>query len=279
MNEFINFVQNGIKRNPKLTLLWAGFLLVYVPVFIEMWGRWFARDSYYSHGILIPFVTAYLIAQKIPELKKLKMESSPLGIVLIIVGIVLSLLSSFFRVNFTAGFSMLIVLFGLVLQFYGVKILRVIFFPLFFLVFMVPLPEVVVANLSFRLKLFAASIAAAILKGMGFLAIQEGSIIKMRNAYVIVDDVCSGLRSLISLTALGSIFAYWMKGPMWKRLLLFLTTIPIAVITNVVRVIFLSCISEIWGPEYAGGFVHDATGFLVFALAFILLYAMGKLIE
>ncbi len=253
MNEFISFVQNGIKRNPKLTLLWAGFILIYVPAFIEMWGRWFARDSYYSHGILIPFVTVYLIAQRIPELKKLKMEPSPLGIVLVMAGIGLYLLSSFFRVNFTAGFSMMIVLYGLVLQFYGIKILRVIAFPLFFLIFMVPLPEVVVANLSFRLKLFAASIAAYMLKSMGFLATQEGSIIKMRHAYVIVDDVCSGLRSLISLTALGSIFAYWMKGPMFKRILLFLTTIPIAVVTNVVRVIILSCISEIWGPEYASG--------------------------
>jgi len=101
----------------------------------------------------------------------------------------------------------------------------------------------------------------------------------MRSTYVIVDDVCSGLRSLISLLALGGVFAYGMKAPMIKRMVLFLSTIPIAIITNVCRVILLSAISEIWGSEYATGFIHDFSGFMVFGLAFILLFAVGKLLE
>ncbi|MCR4337392.1 MAG: exosortase/archaeosortase family protein, partial [Candidatus Omnitrophica bacterium] len=187
--------------------------------------------------------------------------------------------SALFRIYFSSGFSMLIVFYGFVLHFYGARIFQKIIFPLFFLGFMVPLPLVVIIALSFQLKIFAAKIAATMLKLIGFYVQQEGSILKMRNAYVVVDDVCSGLRSLISLTALGSIFAYWLKGPMWKRLLLFATTIPIAVITNVCRVIILASISEIWGPEYAEGFVHDATGFLVFVLAFLMLYVVGRMLE
>ena len=118
-----------------------------------------------------------------------------------------------------------------------------------------------------------------ILNQMGILAKREGSIIYMRHAQVVVEDVCSGLRSLISLTALGSIFAYWMRGHIAKRLFLFLTTIPIAIVTNACRVILLSAISEIWGPQYATGFIHDLSGFMVFGLAFILLYSVGKLLE
>ena len=129
------------------------------------------------------------------------------------------------------------------------------------------------------MKLFAAQIATILLNNMGIPALREGSIIKMRYAQVVVDDVCSGLRSLISLTALGSIFAYWFKGPPWKRILLFLFTIPIAIITNVFRVIILATLSEIWGPQSIEGFIHNATGFMVFGLAFILLYAVAKLIE
>ena len=174
---------------------------------------------------------------------------------------------------------MMVVIFGFVLHFYGKKVLSKILFPLCFLFFMFPLPLIIIRNISFRMKILAAQISTGVLNNMGLLAIREGSVIKMRHAYVIVDDICSGLRSLISLTALGSIFAYWLKGPMWKKILLFLSTIPIAIVTNVCRVIILSSVSEIWGTKYAEGFIHDASGFLVFGLAFVMLFAVGKLIE
>jgi len=198
---------------------------------------------------------------------------------LIIIGVILYFLSSLFRVYFSSGFSMLIVLYGIVLYFLGLEFVKKTAFPLFFLVFMIPLPEVTITNMSFQLKMFAAKIAGITLNNMNIHAIQEGSIIKMRHTHVVVDDVCSGLRSLIALTALGSIFAYWLKASMAKRIILFLSTIPIAVVTNVCRVVILASISEIWGAQYAEGFVHDATGFLVFVIAFILLYTVGKMLE
>lgn len=259
----------------------AGFvlLLAYLPALKVMWDRWFSADSYYSHGILIPFVVAYLIWQKREILAKVKIKRSGWGLPLIVAGIIIYLMSSILRVNFTASFSMLFVIFGFVLHFYGRETLRIILFPVCFLFFMLPLPSVVIVNISFKMKLFAAQIATAILNNMGIDAIRDGSIIKMRHAYVIVDDVCSGLRSLISLAALGSIFAYWMNGRMWKRILLFSTTIPIAIVTNVCRIVFLASISEIWGPQHAVGFVHDVSGFMVFALAFFMLLVVAKLIE
>jgi len=255
------------------------FLLTYWPTIMWMWDRWFARDSYYSHGILVPFVVVYLIWQMRDELKLIKREQSPWGLRLIIVGVILYLASAALRIYFSSGFSMLIVFFGMILHFYGEKIFRKIAFPLAFLAFMIPLPMVIIKNISFKLKILAAEIATVMLNGMRIPAIREGSMIKMRSAYVVVDDVCSGLRSLISLTALGAIFAYWMTGSTFKKVLLFLSTIPIAIITNVCRVILLSGISEIWGSQYATGFIHDATGFMVFGLAFILLFAVGKLLE
>ncbi len=236
-------------------------------------------DSYYSHGILIPFVSGYLIWQKKDQLKNIPVQESRLGLPVICAGVLLYLFSALFRINFTGGLSMFTVVFGLVLHFYGREILKEILFPVSFLIFMFPLPEVAIVNISFRMKLFAAAIAEKILNGMGILARRKGSIIIMRHTQVVVDDVCSGLRSLISLTALGSIFAYWLRGPFWKKAGLFLTTIPIAIITNVCRVVFLSTVSEIWGAEAAGGFLHDASGFLIFALAFVLLMGVSKVIE
>lgn len=269
----------AIRRHSQLLISGLVLLAAYLPALLWMWDRWFARDSYYTHGILVPFVTGYLIWQQREELSRIPVKRSAWGMVLIVGGILFYLLSSLFRVYFSSGFSLLIVLVGLVLHYYGTAVFRKILFPLFFLVFMMPLPLVVIINISFKMKLFAAEIAASILNGMGVWAHQEGSIIKMRHTYVIVDDVCSGLRSLITLTALGSIFAYWLKGPMYKRILLFLATIPIAIVTNVCRVIILSLMSEIWGAEYTAGFVHDATGMLVFVLAFILLYITARILE
>ncbi len=255
------------------------FLITYIPTLFWMWDRWFVRDSYYTHGILIPFVTAFLIWQRREELVTLKSESSNSGLWLIVVGILIHVISSILRVYFSSGFSMIIVLAGLVIYFYGLDVLKEILFPIFFLIFMIPVPEIVITNISFNMKLFAAQISTILLNDMGMPAMREGSLIHMRNANVMVEDVCSGLRSLISLTALGSIFAYWIKTSIWKRILLFFCTIPIAVVTNVCRILFLCFVSDVWGPEAASGFIHDLSGFIVFGVAFLLLYTLGRLLE
>ena len=268
-----------LKKYPKEAVSVLLFFLAYLPTFCWMWDRWFVRDSYYTHGILIPFVVGYLIWQKRDELKRLSFQESPWGIRLIILGLLIHFISSILRVYFSSGFSAIVVLIGLILYFYGEAVFKKICFPIFFLIFMMPLPLVIITNLSFKLKLFAAHVATLILNKIGIPALCEGSLVKMRSAYVIVDDVCSGLRSLISLTALGSIFAYWMKASRLKRILLFLSTIPIAIITNALRIVFLASVNEIWGAQYAHGFIHDLSGFMVFALAFVLLFSVGRLLE
>ncbi|MBF0532566.1 MAG: exosortase/archaeosortase family protein [Candidatus Omnitrophica bacterium] len=255
------------------------FIAAYIPTFIWMWDRWFAHDSYYSHGILVPFVTLFLIWMKREELGRTDKTCSAWGLNLIVFGILAHLFSSLFRIYFSSGFSLLLVLAGLILHFYGAKIFRIILFPVVFLVFMVPLPLVTITTISFKLKLIAAQLATLSLNHLGVPAVRQGSMIYMRDAYVVVEDVCSGLRSLISLTALSSVFAYLMKGNWWKRGMIFLSAVPIAIITNVARIMTLSLISEIWGSQYATGLIHDMTGFMVFALAFILLWFVVQLWE
>ncbi len=255
-------------------------LLTYIPTFIWMWDRWFARDSYYSHGILIPFVTGYLIWNQREELKKIIPSTSPWGIRIFLTGAALHLFSAVFHIYFSSGFSLIVMLIGLILHFFGRDIMLKVLFPILFLGFMIPLPMVLVANISFKLKVFAAQLAATILNNhLRIPCIQDGSTIRMQHTQVIVDDVCSGLRSLISLTALGAIFAYWIQANPFKKAIVFLSTIPIAVITNAMRIVLLSSVSEIWGAQYATGLFHDVSGLVVFALAFILLFLVVKLLE
>ena len=272
MHPFINKYKKEI-----LVAFW--FLFTYTPTIMWMWDRRFVKDSYYTHGFLIPFITGFLIWLRWEDLRKTPQKRSRWGVPLIVSGMVIHVISSFFRVYFSSALSMLIVLSGLILYFYGKKIYHKVLFPVLFLFFMMPAPLIVITNISFKMKILAAEIAREVLTNMGFVALREGSIIKMQHVYVVVDDICSGLRSLISLTALGSLFAYWMDAPLWKRAIVFASTVPIAIITNVLRIILLSVIAEIWGPQYTLGFIHDLSGFLVFGFAFILLFVVGRLVE
>ena len=101
----------------------------------------------------------------------------------------------------------------------------------------------------------------------------------MEHASVVVEDVCSGLRSLIALMALGALFAYWMKSGWLQKTVLFFSSIPIAIITNMLRIMILSIISEFWGIQYITGFTHGLSGILVFMLAFLFLSKVEKLLK
>jgi exosortase len=265
-----------IKTHQKEIVTALLLFIASLPTILWMWDRWFAVDSYYGHGILVPIVSLFLIWKKKEALKRIPPQPSPWGFRLFVLGIMLYWASALLHVYFTSGFSLLIVTAGLVLHFYGEKTFREIRFPLLFLVFMIPLPLIVVAFICFKLKIIAAQSATFMLNVIGFPAVQQSSIIKLSHSYVLVEDSCGGLRSLISLTALGSIFAYRLKLRLFKKILLFLSAIPIAVITNACRIVFLSAVGEIWGTQYTQGFLHDLSGYLVFVFAFLLLFAVKK---
>ena len=267
-----------LKDHEKEALVIILVIVASLPTILWMWDRWFAENSYYSHGILVPFVTLFLIWKKRDVLKKIPYKTSPWGLRLFATGILFYWLSALLHVYFTSGFSMLIVTAGLVLHFYGQRILREILFPLLFLIFMIPLPLIVVAFVCFKLKVMAAQLATFILNIIGLHAIQESSLIKMNHTYVLVEDTCGGLRSLISLTALGSIFAYRLKLRLTKKLALFVSAIPIATITNAFRIVFLAAVGELFGTQYTQGPLHEISGYLVFIFAFLMLFGVKKIL-
>ena len=267
--------QRFLKREILVYIL---FFLTYMPTWIWMYDRWMDNNSYYGHGPLIPLISLALIFNKRSVLTGLEQRSSDLGLKCIYWGMAVHLLSALFQIYFTSGFSMLIVLAGIILHFHGEKVLKKSLFPLFFLIFMIPLPIIIVITFSFKLKLLAAKLAVFILNQLKIPAIREGSLIKMPYSYVVVEDACSGLRSLISLMALGSLFGYSMQSTLFKRFLLFAVSIPIAVFTNALRITLLSFVSEIWGSAYAAGVLHNLSGFLVFAIAYVLLIFAKRII-
>ena len=264
----------------KIALIIILLISAYLPVFISLSERFLAVDSYYSHGFLVPLVSLYLIWRKRKKLQTfLPASSCKFGLVLLVAGLLLHFVSTALKINFGSYASLPIVLGGLVLYLFGKKITREILFPLAFLIFMVPLPSVAIITITFKMKIFTAQIASRIVSMMGISAIRGGSTIYLPRDFLVVGDPCSGLRSLISLLALGAIFAQVIAGSRIKKSALFLSTIPIAVISNAARIVLLLLITHVYGKEAALGFFHDFSGMLVFVFAFIGLTIVMRLLK
>jgi exosortase len=244
-----------------------------------MVDRWNAKDSYYSHGFLVPFVSLYVLWFKKDRLLAIKPRPIASGLWLIVAGLLIHMLSAFFRVYFSSAFSSIFVICGLVLYFRGKEMLRETLFAILFLVFMMPLPLVAIVGITFKMKIFAAYWANKIVNAIGVRAILDGSVIKMRNTHVVVEDVCSGLRSLISLLALGTVVAYLSKLVRWKKVVVFLAAGVMAIVANIVRIVFMALTSEIYGAKFTEGFLHTLSGLLVFVVAFVGLMIVVKELE
>jgi exosortase A len=258
----------------------AGLLIVaYWPTFIWMNARFSEADTYYSHGFLVPFVFLYLIWAKRDDLKKAEISPLNIGLILLVPTLLVHLLAHLLGINFVSGFSLIVALSGLSLYLYGLGISRQLAFAILFLVFMIPLPQVLIINISFKMKIFAAQIATICINLMGIQAVREGSIVNLPNTALTVGDPCSGLRSLISLTALGALYAYLIKISKVRKVLLFLLSIPIALIANIIRIILLLLVAFVYGSEVATGKFHDFSGFLLFGFAFAGLFIVGRILS
>ncbi len=263
----------------KILSLLGILSVAYYPAFIWMYQRWTTADSYYSHGFLIPLISAYLIFVKRDEIKEGKPSSFPPGLPLFIAALLIHLASRWLQIGFVSGFSFILAVLGISLYLWGKEITRVILFPIFFLFFMIPLPLVVISNMSLKLKLLAAGSSVWLIKKIGFMAVERGSTIFMSRSSLTVGDPCSGLRSLIALLALGALFAYFIKTTRIRKFLIFLSSIPIALIANIFRISSMCAVAEIYGEEAALGAFHDISGVLVFIVAFIFLLSIGRLLS
>lgn len=259
----------------KLVLLGLLLAWVYLPTVIWMADRWWAKDSYYGHGPLIPLVSLALLWWRRAELAVLPRTSSRWGWALIALGLALQTVSAVGRIYFTSALSFFVLLAGMVLVWGGWPLLKGVWFPIAFLFFMVPIPLAAVAQVSLSLKLVAARLSAAFLGLLGVPVFQDGSTLHLPHISVLVEDVCSGLRSLIALVALGVLCAYTMRSTWVRRLLLLAVAVPIAVAANVFRITVICLVGELYGEHLITGTFHDAMGYMAFLFAYGLLSAFG----
>lgn len=242
---------------------------------IEIWDK---PESYYSHGWLVPFVAGYIVWRQRAELVP---ESRPswIGFWFMIAGILSLIVCGWMIVGFVPGFGLILTIWGMCGFLFGWTVMKRLWFPAFILCFMVPPPEQFIVQATLDMKNLATAIAMRLLDAAGIVAVKEDQTIYLGNAFVTVGAACSGLRSLISLIFLGVLFSYFSTLTWPRRIALAASSIPIAIVSNVARIFGLSLVAYFWGTQAVSGAVHDASGYLIFVVAFFLLYGTMSLLQ
>lgn len=253
----------------------AGLYYGVVPDMVRQW----AGDDNYSHGFLVPLISAFFIYQRWDQLKAAPVDPSSFGLVVIVAGLCQLLLGWLGTEYFNMRVSLVVLLCGMTLHFFGTQVFKVLALPLLYLALMVPIPYIIYDAAAFPLKLFVTNISVAALKFLGVVVWNEGNIIMFTNTVLEVADACSGLRSIMSLLALAVAFAFLTQKSHVKKAVIIASAVPIAVLTNAMRVIVTGFLAQYWGAQVAEGFFHDFAGFAVFAVAMVLLLALGGLLS
>ena len=240
----------------------------------ELYVNWTLVDSYYTHGFLVPVVSAFFVWRQRDAVLALPWRSSAWGILWIVFAAFLVLLGDFLGFRVLAHISLVPMLAGILIALAGARPTARLWFPLFFLFFMVPIPPSLTQSIALQLKLLAAQCAVSLANLVTLPMVREGSYIYFGADRLLIGDVCGGLRSLIALLAIGAVAAYMCPAKNWARLLILALAGPIAVISNIVRIFLLCVVGYFYGSGVAGGWVHDYSGFLIYAVAIALFTAI-----
>ena len=247
------------------------FLILYYPIIFVMVRDWQINDNY-SHGYLIPIIVGYMIWASRKKIAGLKVSPNNWGVLLIFIGFCQLLISRIGSEYFLQRASMILVLFGILLFLAGKSFTKELSFPVLYLIFMIPIPTILWNKIAFPLKLLASFLSAEIINSLGITILRRGNILYLANMILEVVDACSGLRSLTSLLALSAAFAFLTNHSKSKKILLFFSAIPIAILTNIIRLTMTAGLASKFGEKIAEGFLHDFSGLMVFLIGLLLLY-------
>lgn len=258
----------------QCSLVAGALLYLYASILPPLVADWL-DDPNYSHGFLVPLLSAYFIWERRQRLSGIRLQPSWWGSAMLSMGLCILFVGSIGAELFLMRFSMIVVITGLVWYLFGWAYLQVLILPLMFLLFMIPLPAIILNTITFPLQLLAAKVSTFSLQLIGLPVYREGNIIFLPHATLEIVEACSGIRSLVSLAALTVVFAYITQRHICKRGLLVVSAVPIALAANAFRIWGTGVLAYLYGTKIAEGFYHTFAGWLVFVVAFILLLAEG----
>jgi exosortase len=256
---------------PWASIAWFAVLLVacYAPVLRALVRQW-NGDPDMGHGFFVPLIAGLIIWQRREELSAIKPQPNRWGLLLVLWGGLQLVVATLGAELFSARLAFLITLIGVVWTLGGTIMLRKLAFPLFLLFFMVPIPAVIYSAATFKLQILASKLADDALTLLSIPVLREGNVLELPNQKLSVVEACSGIRSLLSLTFLSLVYGYFFEKKNWIRVVLFFSTIPIAIVANGSRVTITGIMTQI-KAELAEGFFHEAQGWVIFMVALAIL--------
>jgi exosortase len=264
---------------PWLPVLWFAALLgvAYFPILKLLVYQW-STDEDVGHGFFVPVVAAYIAWQRRDEILAIERRPAWWGVAVMVWGAVQAFVGSLGAELFLQRSAVLITLVGLLLTLGGTRLVRALAFPLLLLPFMIPIPTVIYNQITFPLQLFASRVAEASLSLLGIPVLRDGNILELASQKLSVAEACSGIRSLLSLSFLSLVYAYFFDRSVWMRWVLLISTVPIAILANSGRVTITGILSEI-DAELAHGFFHSLEGWIIFLIALAMLVGLHAAIR
>jgi exosortase len=294
---------------PATKSLWRAFaitatvIFAYASVLAKLSRDWWT-DENYSHGLLIPFVIGYILwIQRDKLSKETARPATLLGIGTVIVALLALWAGVAGAELYTQRLSLILLIVGTVVYFFGIRFVRLLVVPLVLLLLAIPIPAILFNKIAFPLQLFASRCAVWSMGVLGIPVLRQGNIIELKplNSFqtkkLEVVEACSGIRSLMTLVTLAVVFAYFTypdeqngsgsKGPwawlksygFWRTAILVVSAVPIAILTNAMRVSGTGVLAHFYGTQVADGFFHSFSGWAIYIVAFLMLFGVGWILD
>jgi len=259
-------------------VLGGAILFLYAQILGYLVYDWWS-DPNFSHGFFVPLFSGYLLWRNRESLSRIPAEPSWSGLAVIAGALAVLALGALGSELFLSRVSLIFLLAGLVIFYAGWKAFWAVFFEWAVLFLAIPIPTIVMNQITLPLQFMASNLASGLLSMVGVPVLREGNIIQLATMQLEVAEACSGIRSLVSLITLAIIYGYFLESRTWIRVLLVVAAIPIAVFANATRIMATGLTGLYWSPDKAQGFFHEFSGWLIFLLALTLLLAVHGLVR
>lgn len=257
-----------------LALVVGALVLVYAPTLAWLVGRWTISVWQHAHGLFIPPLVGWLVAQELKRHRSLPVSGSPAGFIFLVPALAIHVLDTGIQTQLLSAISLVMALPGLSLLFLGWPRTKVILFPLLFTGFALPIPLAVTEKLHLVLRYLTTDLVTPLLSATGLTLFREGTTVFLANATVQIADACSGFSTLYASLAFAFLLAYFSPS-VKRRVLVLALAAPIAIASNVLRMFILLWLVAWRGPGILDTFIHPLSGMLTFAVALPLLMWVG----
>lgn len=258
-----------------ITLLWFA---IFAPIYPEMVREWLSHSDN-SHGFIVPLVAGYFAWERMKRLGSVNISGSWLGCATFLLALAMYVVSIAGGLAFPARIAMVLSLFGLVWCVLGNEAIRIMAFPILFLLFMIPLPYSLINYVSGPLQLMATIISANFIGFCSIPVFREGNMLYFVGTQLEVAEACSGIRSIMALSMLACAFANLSRTGWKGKVILVISAIPIALAANIVRVTGTGILAHFFGDKVARGFLHEFSGLAIFLLGFLVLFGVFSMMN